>query len=89
MNMKKVTTITQLLALALALVFGAGTLCQAGEKSYIVGFKQPPGQIEKAMVRGHGGKVKHQFKIIKAMAVSLSEEAKGKLKADPKVSYLE
>ncbi len=85
--MKKVTTFT--LLLTLALVFAGSSLCRAGEKSYIVGFKQPPGQTEKDLVHGHGGKVKRQFKIIKAMAVSLTEQAMVELQSDPKVEYVE
>jgi subtilisin len=89
MNMKKVTTITQLLAIALALVFGASTLCQAAEKSYIVVYKQPPGQIDKDKVNNLGGKVKRQFNIIKAMAVDLSEQNKAELQSDSRVAYVE
>ena len=87
--MKKTTTITQLLFLALALVFGAGTLCSAADKSYIVVYKQPPGQADKDKVKNLGGNVKRQFNIIKGMAVDLPEQAMVELQSDSKVAYIE
>jgi len=77
------------LLLALSLIFAGSSFSMAVDKNYIIGFKQPPGQVEKGILKDHGGKVKRQFGLLKAMAASVPTDAVAKLKKNPKVAYVE
>lgn len=61
---------------------------QAREHSVIVGFHNKPGPSEKALLHGHGGKIKHQFRHISAYTTSLSDLDVQRLRKDPKVKYV-
>jgi subtilisin len=65
-----------LLALvALAVSASAALAARPADGDYLVRFSSPPGQAEAAMINGLGGKVKRQFKIVPAFAVSLPAPA--------------
>lgn len=61
----------------------------AAERGVIIGFHQQPGANEHALLRCLGGKVKRQFTTIRATAARIPEEALAKIKANPKVAYVE
>lgn len=58
----------------------------AGQVQVIIGFKNLP---DADLVRQHGGEVRRQFTIIRAISARLSPEAVEKLRTDPKVAYVE
>lgn len=61
----------------------------AAEKRVIIGFHEQPGPAEHAQLHGLGGKIRHRFTVIRATAASVPEEVIGRIKANPKVAYVE
>ena len=61
----------------------------AAEKSVIIGFHNQPGQAEHALLQGFGGNVRRQFTRIRATAARVPEEMLTRLRANPKVAYVE
>ena len=57
--------------------------------SYIIGFHNPPGLIEKDFIRNNGGKIKTEYKIIPAIHAELSQQAVIALQNNPNVDYIE
>lgn len=61
----------------------------AGLAKVIIGFKQQPGQNERALVQGLGGKVKYVYQIIPGIAATIPEQAVEALRRNPNVQYVE
>jgi subtilisin len=75
--------------LIIGLVFAFSGAAQAAEKSVIVGFKQKPGPADKAVIHEAKGLIKKTFRIIPAMAVTVSEQGIAKIKKSKNVAYVE
>ncbi|MBN8208968.1 S8 family peptidase [Bacillus sp. NTK071] len=60
-----------------------------GPKNFLVGFKTNINQAQINNVQKLGGQVKHQFKFMDTMLISLPEPAAKALKKNPNVSYVE
>jgi hypothetical protein len=74
------------LILASVLAVG-GVTAQPSEKVLvIVGFKDKP---DSDLIRSHSGDIKHEYKLIPAVACSLPQQAIDSLKKNPKVEYIE
>ena len=54
----------------------------SADKSVIVGFHNKPGHAERRLIQNRKGKIKRNFRLIKAMSVVLSEEEIEKLFAE-------
>jgi subtilisin len=72
----------------LALPAQAAFAASAAERSVIIGFKQRPGPAERDLVRGQRGRVKKSFRLIKAFAAKVPEQAIARLRSDPRVRYV-
>jgi subtilisin family serine protease len=55
----------------------------------LIGFRNTPGASEHALVRAHGGSVKHSFTLVPAIAASLPAQAVAALRANPRVTAIE
>jgi len=73
------------------LVFGCALSATvvAGERRVIVGFHQMPHASERALIRRHRGRLKREFRRVKALSARLSDRAIEKLQNDPRVAYVE
>jgi subtilisin family serine protease len=60
-----------------------------GLQPVIIGFKSKPGTAEASLVKGSAGKTKYTYKLIPAIAASLSPQAITALKRNPKVAFVE
>jgi subtilisin len=60
-----------------------------GPKNFLVGFKSDIQTAQVNDVKKMGGQVKHQFKLMNTMLVSLPEAAAEALKQNPNVAYVE
>jgi len=92
--MKKKILLTSFLALLLIMGLCSITRPAAetkgiGHKDVFVGFKKFPGKSEKAIVKNAGGKVKYAYRLIRAIAASVPEQAIKGLKHNPNVTYVE
>ncbi|PKB83944.1 MAG: hypothetical protein BZY88_01145 [SAR202 cluster bacterium Io17-Chloro-G9] len=54
-----------------------------------VGFNHQPGPNEEALVRGAGGAIKYNYRLVPAIATSLTQEAIQGLLNNPNVAYIE
>jgi subtilisin len=79
----KVTTLLMGLFLCLPLT------AIAKKRSVIVGFHEKPGHLEKALIHEARGIIKRTYRLIPAMAVTVSEADVEKIKKNPKVAYVE
>jgi subtilisin len=61
----------------------------AKDKSVIVGFHEKPGHLEKALIHEARGIIKRTYRLIPAMAVTVSEAGVEKIKKNKKVAYIE
>ena len=61
----------------------------SADKSVIVGFHKKPGHHERRLIQNRKGKIKRNFRLIKAMSVVLSEEEIEIMKQDENVAYIE
>lgn len=61
----------------------------ADDKAVIIGFREKPGPVEHSFLQNLGGKVKHHFIVIQATSARVPEEAIAKIRANPKVAYVE
>ncbi|MFC2165252.1 S8 family serine peptidase [Acidobacteriota bacterium] len=92
--MKKKFLLTSFLVFSLIVALGSITKQAAeaegvGHKDVIIGFKKFPGNSEKAIVKNAGGKVKYAYRLIRAIAASVPEQAIKGLKHNPNVTYVE
>ncbi|MFC2165253.1 S8 family peptidase [Acidobacteriota bacterium] len=92
--MKKKFLLTSFLVFSLIIALGSVTKPAAetqgsGHKDVFVGFKKFPGNSEKAIVKNAGGKVKYAYRLIRAIAASVPEQAIKGLKHNPNVTYVE
>ena len=71
-----------------AITFCATSVAWSADRAVIIGFHKKPGLAEKSRVQGHKGRVKHHFKMARAIAAQLPEEEIARLKADPSVAYV-
>ncbi len=55
----------------------------------LVGFKQKPGQAEELFVKAHGGKVKHNFRLLPAIAARVPKDKLAALKSNSSISAIE
>jgi subtilisin len=79
----KVTTLIMGLFLCLPLT------AIAKDTSVIVGFHEKPGHLEKALIHEARGIIKRTYRLIPAMAVTISEAGVEKIKKNRKVAYVE
>ena len=76
-----------ILVLASLLIFPCSAL--SADKSVIVGFHNKPGHHERRLIQSKKGKIRRNFRLIKAMSVVLSEEEIENMKQDKNVAYIE
>lgn len=76
-----------ILVLASLLIFPCPAL--SADKSVIVGFHKKPGHLERRSIERRKGKIRRNFRLIKAMSVVLSEEEIELMKQDENVAYIE
>jgi len=55
----------------------------------IIGFKEKPSGYGESLIRSHGGKIKHTYRIINAIAARIPEQAIEAIKKNPRVKYVE
>jgi len=78
------------LALMVGLLGPAGVAAAPPEKEgFLIGFHEPPGPAEQALVRGFGGEIYWQFSIVNAVAAHMSPRAADALARSPGVAYVE
>ena len=81
-----------LVVAALALLFGAAAANSAQPSSlqhYMIGFSHSPNAADKALVTGHGGKVRLSFPSINVLAVDLAPNQVNSIKQAAGVKYVE
>jgi subtilisin family serine protease len=78
--------IAAILIASIMLTSLAGAIAPEEKVPVIIGFKEKP---DAALVKEHGGEIKHQYTIINAIAASLPKRAIEKLRAHAKISYIE
>jgi serine protease len=83
--------ITALTVGALALVAGASAAssAQPSMQHYMIGFGHSPNPADTALVKGHGGTVRHSFPSIGVLAVDLPSNQVNAVKKSADVSYVE
>jgi len=62
---------------------------QADRVKVLIGFDQQPGASEQALIRAHGGTVKHTFHLIPAIAATIPQKAVEALSKNPAVAVIE
>ncbi|MBI4792391.1 MAG: protease inhibitor I9 family protein, partial [Deltaproteobacteria bacterium] len=72
----------------LALPAEVATAASSPERAVIIGFNKKPGPGERALVRGHRGRLKKAFRLINAYAARVPEQAIARLRADPRIKYV-
>lgn len=78
--------------IAICLLLVCSSQSEAGQKRFIIGFKQIPGltELEKQdRVHRAGGRVKRRHTVINAVTADLPEEQAEGFKQDPRVAYIE
>ena len=84
------TVIATFLALMCCLLAGSGAAAAPPAKvRVIIGFVQPPGLSEQALVKAAGGEIKYTYNIIPAIAASVFENAIPGLVHNPRVTIIE
>ncbi|MEM2924602.1 MAG: S8 family serine peptidase [Methanocellales archaeon] len=78
--------IAAILLISILLTPIAGAIAPEEKVPVIIGFKDKP---DAALVREHGGEIKHQYIIINAIAANLPVKAIEKLRTHAKISYIE
>ncbi|MBY6037368.1 S8 family peptidase [Fictibacillus nanhaiensis] len=69
--------------------FNASAATEKGPKNFLVGFKSDIQTAQVNDVKKMGGQVKHQYKFMNTMLVSMPEQAAEALKKNPNVAYVE
>jgi len=89
--MKKLHWLALLLLVALLFSVGvAPAAAQSVEKvRVLISFTQPPGQAERALVRGAGGEIGHTFNHIPTIAARVPETAISGLLRNPRITHIE
>ncbi len=87
--MQKNPQIPLLFVSILIIGYALSSVAIAGERRVIVGFHQTSESNERTLVQRHKGKLKHQFKRIKALSAKLTDQAIAELQSDPSVAYIE
>lgn len=77
------------LVLAMGLFFVLPHDAMAARKSYIVGYRQNPGEKDHSKISKMWGKVKRSHKVIPALTVELQESDLEQLRRDPDVAFVE
>jgi subtilisin len=80
------------IVMALSLVFNNVAVAAASPPEKVrvfIGFNQPPGQSEEALVRGLGGDIKYTYHIIPAIAAYVPETSIQGLLKNPRVTVIE
>jgi subtilisin len=85
----KIMRIAQRIFLIFCAISMISGIALAADHDVIIGFHQPPGLSEKALIHDHGGVVKNSFHLIPAIAAKLPENNIEKLKKNPRVAYIE
>jgi subtilisin len=77
-----------LLCLLLPAEASAAASDSDSERAVIIGFNKRPGSAERALLRGHKGRMKHAFRLINAYAANLPANEIFRLRANPRVKYV-
>ena len=77
------------LVLISALVVTATWAQQPNGVKVLIGFKHQPRAAEEALVREHGGSIKHTYHLVPVISATLSEIAVANLRRHPNVSVIE
>jgi subtilisin len=74
----------------LAIVFSSSPVgaTPAEKVDVLIGFNQPPGQAEQALVRSLGGDVRYTYSIIPTIAATIPENAIAGLRHNPRVTHV-
>ena len=62
---------------------------QSDRVDVLIAFRNTPGPDDEALVRGVGGRVKHRYHLIRAIATSIPRRAMSALLANPRVAAVE
>ncbi len=81
------TSIVILMLSCLGLAVASSAL--AAREKVIIGYTSPPGKQDEDDIIVKGGKVKHRYHIIPAIAAEIDEGEADKIKKKPKVKYVE
>ncbi|MDD5433546.1 MAG: S8 family serine peptidase [Candidatus Pacebacteria bacterium] len=73
----------------IASMLGSAQQTKSANNKFIIGYFEPPTNLDETDIKNKGGKIKDHFKIIPAIAVELSAVAVEELKKSPKVKYVE
>ncbi|MBU4262963.1 MAG: S8 family peptidase [Proteobacteria bacterium] len=76
------------LLLCLLLTAEAAIAASSTSERVIIGFNKRPGSAERALLRGHKGRMRHAFRMINAFAANLPEKEISRLRANPRIKYV-
>lgn len=82
------TAVLFFLLLCLLLPAEAAVAASASERAVIIGFNKKPGPAERALLRGHKGRMKHAFRLINAYAANVPAKEISRLRANPAIKYV-
>ncbi|TFG37671.1 MAG: hypothetical protein E4H46_01315, partial [Desulfobacterales bacterium] len=82
------TVVLFFLLLCLLLPAEAAAASSDSERAVIIGFNKRPGSAERALLRGHKGRMRHAFRLINAYAANLPAKEISRLRANPRVKYV-
>lgn len=85
----KIVRIAQRIFLIFCAIFMISGIALAADRDVIIGFHQPVGLSEKALINNHGGVVKKSFHLIPAIAARVPENKIEGMKKDPRIAYIE
>ncbi len=94
MKPRVLAAVTFACVFVLSLALAEGVLATEGtggsqKVPVLIGFRHTPGQSEHAVVRGHGGEIKHSYHLVPAVAASIPEQAIEALAKNPNVTRIE
>jgi subtilisin family serine protease len=88
--MRRELTLTSIFILMLScLNLAIASSALAAKERVIIGYTSPPGRSDEDDIAAKGGKVKHRYHIIPAIAAEIDEAEVGKIKKQSKVKYVE
>ncbi|TFH43664.1 MAG: hypothetical protein E4G94_04550, partial [ANME-2 cluster archaeon] len=85
----KCMRIAHRICLIFCVIFMISGVALAADRDVIIGFHQPVGPSENALIHDHGGEAKKSFHLIPAIAARVPENNIEKLKKNPRIAYIE
>ncbi|MCU7906237.1 MAG: S8 family peptidase [Candidatus Thiodiazotropha sp. (ex Epidulcina cf. delphinae)] len=80
--------VSSAIAIGLSLIL-VNAAAYSAERKVIIGFHNPPGPAEHAMILDAGGKIKKRFRHLRAISADILDSEVDALRSNPEVAYIE